>query len=503
MPTPAPAPAPSALDIIAPPIDEPTQGTPPPPTPTPQPPAEPKAFDVKEPVKNRLLAIFNEGRQDEPATPPEKKEPKAPKAPAAETPAAEPTPETPAEPEKKSTKVKKKASAVDPLEQARVVGAEIAKGIASQTSSNQSQASERSPTPATPPTPSADVPAKHQRKLAILEQMAAEHPDRYGAIITDFKRSVSRLDEYQTQWERSNPGKVFDPEDEEHDAFFRVNDIKYDEDDYAEAIAALQMKPLAEVAKKAEKLEGELADVRKQEKARALEPAIAQARSAGATAMIKAIDPKILEHGKTPETLQAYIEANPDEADIVLGHAQMAGELLAEGVRLLEGGELKPDAPLTKDFFAVKNEIESAIKQQPADEQLDERGRRFLTWQEWIDISAKDPQASNRYWILGKEELTKLIPAEAAKIAKEKMAALDKSFERMAKARGYTKGAPAPAGAKAKNGEPDKAPTPAPTPTPPPAQARTQIDPVKQPNGEGEPAEWRKNLLGVFEGRRV
>lgn len=501
MPTPAPAPAPSALDIIAPPIDEPTQGAPAaaPATP-PQPPAEPKAFDVKEPVKNRLLAIFNEGRQDEPATPPEKKEPKAPKAPAAETPSAEPTPETPAEPEKKSTKVKKKAPAVDPLEQARVVGAEIAKGL-SQASSTQTKADK--PTPATPPTPSADVPAKHQRKVAILEQMAADNPNRYGTIVTDFKRSIARVEEYQAQWERQNPGKKFDAEDEEHDAFFKVNDIDYDEDDYHEAIATLKIKPLAEVAKKAEKLEGELADVRKQEKARALEPAIAHARTAGAAAMVRAIDPKILEHAKTPETLQAYIEANPDEADIVLGHAQMAGDLLAEGVRLLEGGELKPDAPLTKDFFTVKNEIESAIKQQPADEQLDERGRRFLTWQEWIDISAKDPQASNRYWILGKEELAKLIPAEAAKIAKEKMAALDKSFERMAKARGYTKGTPAPAGAKAKNGEPEKAATPAPTPKPPPAQARTQIDPVKQPNGEGEPAEWRKNLLGVFEGRRV
>lgn len=490
-----PAPAPTALDIIAPEIDAPAQGAPPAPA---APAAEPKPFDVKEPVKNRLLSLFMDGKQDEPAAPPAKKEPKAPKAPEGEAPPAEPPP-TP-EPEKKSTKVKKKA-VVDPLEQARVVGAEIARGI--------SQATDRTPPPATPhqatpPTaPPADVPAKHQRKLAILEQMAVDRPDRYGSITADFKRSVARVDEYQAQWERSNPGKRFDAEDDEHDAFFKVNDIDYDEDDYHEAIASLKMKPLAEVAKRAEKLEGELADVRKQEKARAMEPAIANARATAAAAMVRAIDPQILEHAKTPETLQAYITGSPDESQIVLGHAQWAGTVVAEGVRLLEGGEAKGDNDTTKEFFAVKNHLEAEIKGQSAEDQLDERGRQFVTWQEWIELSAKNPQAGNRYWFLGKDELAKLIPAEAAKIAKEKLAALDTSFERMAKARGYSKGTPAPTGAKPKNGAPVNPPTPPPTATPPPAQARTQIDPVKQPNGEGEPAEWRKNLLSIFNGTRV
>lgn len=440
-----------------------------------------------------------DGKQDEPAAdPPAKKEPKSAKAPEVEVPASD-TPPTP-EPEKKSTKVKKKA-VVDPLEQARVVGAEIARGI--------SQAADRTTPPATPHQPAppavtpADVPAKHQRKLSILEQMAADRPDRYGTITADFKRSVARVDEYQSQWERSNPGKRFDAEDDEHDAFFKVNDIDYDEDDYHEAIASLKMKPLAEVAKRAEKLEGELADVRKQEKARAMEPALAQARTTASVAMIKAIDPNILEHAKTPETLQAYITGSPDESQIVLGHAQWAGAVVAEDVRLLDGGEPKPDDDTTKEFFAVKNHLEADIKGQSAEDQLDERGRQFVTWQEWIELSAKNPQAGNRYWFLGKDELAKLIPAEAAKIAKEKLAALDTSFERMAKARGYSKGTPAPAGAKPKNVAPATAPTPPPAATPPPAQSRTQIDPVKQPNGEGEPAEWRKNLLSVFDGRRV
>lgn len=476
----------------------------PPATPPAQPPAtpaaEPAPFEVKEPVKNRLLSLFMDGKPVEPAEPskPAKEEPKA----ATPTPDAAPAPAaTEPEPDKK-TKVKKKVTpAVDPVEHAARVGATIAKEIISQ--HHQTAVAEPKPASTPPPPTPADVPAKHQRKLAILEQMAAERPDRYKTIVDDFKRSVTRVDEYQGQWERNNPGKRFDPEDEEHDAFFKVNDIDYDEDDYHEAIASLKIKPLAEVAKKAEKLEGELADVRKKEKERALEPTIAHARTVAAAEMVKAIDPKILDHAKTPEALQAYINDSPDEAEIVLGHAQMAGALVSEGVRLLKGGEVKHDDPTTQDFFAIKNHLEAEIKRQPQDEQLDERGRRFVTWQEFIDLSAKDPQATNRYWFLGEAELAKLIPAETAKIAKEKLSELDKRFERLAKARGFTKASAPPAGAKAKNGEPTPPPQPAAPSTPPPAQARTQIDPVRQPNGQAEPEEWRKNLLSVFSGTRV
>lgn len=470
------------------------------------PPAAPDPENIEFPkeAKDRFVSLFEHGRteSDEPAAapapPPATPALKAKKdVPAAPAVPEVPTVEEPPTPEPKATKVKKRRD-VDPLELASRAGAAAAQELISRQPAPAPKAE-----PVTPAPPPDEVPAKYARKLVILEQMAADNPERYGSIVSDFKRSIRRVDEYQSQWERNNPGRKFDPDADEHNAFFDVNDIDYEDSDYAEAVVAVRTKPLAEKAAQADKLAEKLDAIERKEKQRAMEPGLQQVRTSAAADTVKLVDPAILDHAKTPESLKAYIDGNPEEADIVLGHAQMAGELVAEGARILDGGELNDKSPATQEFFRLKNDLEQRIKAQPVDDQYDERGRRFVTWQEWVTLSAKDSDSVSKYWFLGKAELSKLIPHEAAQIAKAKVKEMEERLERYAKARGYTKADAAPPGAKGKVVELAKPSTPAPAPAAPAGQARTQIDPVPQPTVKPDEAGWRNNLVSIFSGTRV
>lgn len=478
---------------------------------TPAPEAEPKQLSEEAAgIFNNIFALGDEqadklrekAKADKAAAAAKPPEP----AKKVEAPAPPATTEPPAavvDPEKPKAKPRKPAPpAVDPVDLAVQTARETAKAMGAELGATLLKNQERRDQSRTERTETAAVETltpKQRSKHEVLAEMAKAQPDRYAALPGEYLTSLKAADAYKAKWQSENPGKRFDPSNEEHDGFFESVEPQYDEDDYADTRATIKLRPIEEKLKSTEKLAEKLTKIEEAEEVRRVEPIASQHGMAAAIEVVRQIDPKFLEVFKTPDTLKTAKESDPDLHEIVEVHARRAAELVGTAVKVLESGGKGIDKsdPAFVAFTQARLGIERNIKALPASEQLDQEGRRFATWDEYI---ALEPAVTSRYWFLDQRNLAAAIPAVESQAAKAKIAALNDGFDKRAAARGYAK-IPAVPQTTHTNGAPKEELKPAAKPPESPSApaGKVQVSTTKTENGNVVP-EWQSRLIARFKG---
>lgn len=359
----------------------------------------------------------------------------------APTPAPTPTPEPPSPSPAPSdaTPVEPKPSVMGQL------GAAITK--LTQALDKQPAAPAPAPTPAPEP-----VDPELDTRLKALELLEQGPKYKGQPLRRQYTEYVKRYGDYQTSWERANPGKVFDPDDEDHAAFLRAHKPRVADEDIIKAETRVEMQ--AELDQRLAQAQTNM--IRQQ----AVTTGRAQAAVAQ-QAVLEDVGVKDLEGLKStdPALALAVSEIAPSAGPLVMA----AHQLFTPGTRM----EYEPGNPNHQFLVQTFSKYEAILAKAPPEQARLPDGRQFVPSSDWDKLSQADRQRS---WTLGLE------PEVMAMVARREV--VNQVKERAEQVRGFFKAAtPAPAPAPAPTPTPAPAP-PAPTPAPTPA-----VLPTPPPSG--------------------
>lgn len=385
------------------------------------PPAEPTEAEL-EARREEVIASMWGGKKETPATtPPAATPPAAPVTPAATTPPAAPTAAAPAATPPTTEQVIK--------ETASAVAKEVTRAISEQK----------------PATPSAEAPVElemtpeDQRDLAIIQRMEADNPKLQGKADEFRKFALSRY-EYEAKWLRDNPGRTFNPDDAEHEEFYKGQpDI--DTDAYEQARIDLMVD---------RKVEDRLRPIEEEKIIEKAMPVIAQQIQKNVYAVVEGVDPALaalLKNGDSIDLSDARVakisETDPIAARVL--DAMIKTEVLpmvsALERSLLPGksNQLNPrENPLHAKIASHVLAFESEMKAKPVAEQMRD-GKQFITREEYaarereINRGPGTPQnkakalndLNSAYWRPDVDDIETVIVRDVAKRAKEQIKDLD------------------------------------------------------------------------------
>jgi hypothetical protein len=311
---------------------------------------------------------------------------------AAETPSAsdksgspEPSSSAPAAPAKKERK-KKEPEPID-YEKLASTTAEAATRAAVEAVKQQS--------PAAPVAEEVTLPASEQRRVNYLKRLEQLYPDKYADVASRYEKSYKEIEKYQRKWEQANPGETFDPEAQEHTAFFEKNAVDWEDEDYAEAVAeekseAVRRQTVAEYEERERRKE---AAPRAQEKARSVTKDLVQELDPA----FKDLDPF------APDADAKAEDLDPVKGPVIVNAARFAEQFVKTSNRLFDGVD-KFDAanPLHKQISDFASQKEQAIMALPRDQQLDNQGRTFVPADRYYSLP---PKERARTWTLSADDV--------------------------------------------------------------------------------------------------
>jgi len=293
-------------------------------------------------------------------------------------------------------------------------------------------------------------------QYAVIQRMEKEFT-KFAGKAKEFADSIQRAGTYQQQWEKDNPGKPFNPDDSEHDAFYQKNDVQLDDHFYNRTLARIEAEQLLE--KKETKESKRIGELEAREKVRDAEPLIAAAAEHARRSYYAMAGEEFAK--ADPAELKRIVDADPTKAVVV----QMANSVplfAADLHKLTNGLESFDDKNPKHRFIAdfAERQQQTVKGMAPAEQaelakklnRADAAGTVFITADEYNSL----PTAQrSRYWRLSETDLAVLYAAEQAALAQQSLADEENRWEAIAKARGYQKvnGTPTPPVAPAKPSE--------------------------------------------------
>lgn len=355
--------------------------------------------------------------------------PKKPKTPAEPKPEGEKDPENP-DAAKPKPAPKPAARPMQPVIDEERLGRSIAEGLAPHLKREEKPKEEPRET---------GLSAKNQRKLEVFERMSALNKDRYGDLPQKFTAGVKKLSEYKAQWEQEHPGQEFDEAAEEHAEFIDSvsSALDYEDEDFTDAIA--DMRADRKIEEKLKPVAQELKTLKTSKLAEQEMPQ-AQARGAAAakdfySALGDDFKHLIGAEGVDSEAMNNLKDNDPDAHEILTSMAQSAATMASE-IHLIGRG--------LREFDPAKNELHRAISgfalkmerqymAAPIEERTDDKGRTFVTAQQWAEMPEK---ARANHWTFSPDDLIYMESRSFAAMAKKDLTAAEEKFNRAAKARG-------------------------------------------------------------------
>lgn len=266
-----------------------------------------------------------------------------------------------------------------------------------------------------------ELPENEKRKVAVLERMEADMPEKYKGRAKQYVDQLKAAEKYASDWERRNPGKAFDENDPEHAEFFDKQDVDWSDDDFRETEIAIAAERIIE--KRMKPVNEEFETLKREKKLQAEAPKIIAQRDSAAKEYWETVGDdfgKLLkEDGSVDrEVFEALDKTDPVGLSVTLHYAEKIVEPVAAEIYKLSEGLVSydPKNRLHADIGEFATRQEEAILAMPEEKLLDGRGRRFATSEEWAKLSEKERAGR---WFLTADRLTKLFTAEKAKEAKE------------------------------------------------------------------------------------
>lgn len=371
----------------------------------------------------------------------------------------DPKPATPPPAEKKTVVKKAKAppAPVDPIQVATAVA----------TASMRELAQSMRPEPAKDHDASADLDEKERYEYEVAKFLSETDPKFKGAdkkFIENFKAA----EKYAAKWEAANPGKEFNPEDDEHDDFFGGVRQAYSATDLERAKARMAAREV--VATESEATNRKIQELEEENSRLSVTPKAAAMSISAARVIAKAMGDDVaatlFEQG--PDKLA---EDHPEAAEAMMVAMTTIGPMI-EAILQIEAPKGKYD-PKNQHHVAYAKLMEEK-EAEYAGQELD--GKTIVTRRQYAAMS---PAVRQSHTYLSADNLiAELVDTESQK-ALQRVESERNRIAKMAERMGYVK---APNGAAAK---PKSQATPAKESPPAGATNGTTVKPVSPSAGNG------------------
>jgi len=396
-------------------------------------------------------------------------------------------------PEKKETTPtprRKRASEAEITERAAAAAAEAATNAVAKLT----PATKPEDKPA-PKRPEDGLTQKQRDQLIVYQELEVLKPAQYKGITEQYLKSIPEIQEYVKTWAKENPGQTFDPDAEEHNAFFERIEPVVDEDDWKKAEITIGAK---EIASQAVKPLNEKIAAMEQERARTtLEPVIQQKVLQSVEMLLNEFDPEIAGEIRKPDGVKELTERDPITAGILNHMAGAVSSLTAELVRLHDpngGVNYDPANPAHKELSDFILSQEDRISKLPREDQMRD-GKRFIGRMAFGRLAQDQKPA---YWFLDQDDIAYLLAQKYAIQAKKIRDAEVEKFNATAERLGYQKidGAkPKPKPAGERSAQHANGATGAPSPE---AVSRTSLRTPTGKDGKPAPGEAEVILGSLF-----
>lgn len=333
-----------------------------------------------------------------------------------------------------------KVEATPPKEEAKTTAAPEVKTTAAPEVPTEEPEVRGAPVNVPPPLLSGlDVPSGLGKKdTALLKTLALmEQQDKQYAGIAD-KTIKFWADEesYKAKWEKTNPGAKFNPDDEEHEEFYK-NEPQFNQDDFdaAKSDVAKYEATREMRIEQAERADDE-AEVTRHKKE---SPTIAKAAKAGVAKLITDVSPELgkLVGGELTDETWAKLEDEDPAAAVVL---KREGEYLQRKLEEFERlnryqRTYRPDPKnrLHQDIARVIMDSEDKIASGPKEEQLF-NGKQFvpqaeyhrMAWEIHQTLKGAERKAALKkldetHWMLQPDDVKDIIIAEHKRRSAQKI----------------------------------------------------------------------------------
>lgn len=275
--------------------------------------------------------------------------------------------------------------------------------------------------------------------IQVLSRMESDFGDAYKGLPKRYADSLKKAKKYQSDWEAAHPGQKFDAEDDEHNAFFEENEVDWKDMDFNRALARIENDRVA--AKDKAKEDREKAELTAKNRLHEERPVIEKRRRETAKTLFTALgdDYKavINEDGSVNGAeVKRLIEEDPLRE--ITFDAASRTEQFAEDLHLLYKGLVKYDEKNANHEFIAKfvESQEQALRALPAEQQLNERGQRFATAQEYAKMT---PARQQYYWRFTDTDIAELYAEHEASHAKKAIEEEEKRVMKAAERRGLKK----------------------------------------------------------------
>ena len=400
-----------------------------------QPPVEPKPRDAG-------AAEPNPDPQAESA--PEQPQPSKPKETAAKAPAAPRVTDDSQEKPKAAAPAKKpkasKPAPVEPEEEPAEVAEPINVGeIVERTARAVAREVGAARQPQTTPEyriVEPEIPASERKLQTHLAELEKLYPESYGKIAAQRKGFVEKLRTYEKKWLEEHPGEDFNPDSEEHNAFYASDPMNnVSQEHLAEAITEVRVREY--VAQLEAKVEAS-------ERRREVEPKAAAEAARAARSVVKAIDggsfgTLVQPDGTLDEAaVKTAEEADPIRAPIV-AHAVREVSRMSSEMHKLYSGTVRVDIegnPLHRQLVNFGQEVERRMLAAKPSQWKDPRGRqhsKFVTSDEYWRMSPADQK---HHWTFDAEDMVGFVVQEIGADATKMIEREENRFQLAAQKRG-------------------------------------------------------------------
>jgi hypothetical protein len=295
------------------------------------------------------------------------------------------------------------------------------------------------------PDPDKDLPAGERKKLSVMREMAALHPELYKDLDARYRAGQKKLAEYVAEWKKANPRKEFnaDEKDEDgngiHDEFFDANDVDYEDDHFEEAKESLLVKKAKEEAKKeleaSHKPDPEVEALKVEKKLREHAPKIMEHQNQAATSFWNKAGEEyegfLDEKGQVnQEKAKELMAANPEATGLMVKFAQTLDHEIEQLYQVMHGlAQFDKENPAHVAIGRFAHTMEQGLLQKPEEERLNEEGKAFMAAADYYKLPA---EKRADYWTYSLQDIAAMRAAALAKHAKKLIADDEAAFKKRA-----------------------------------------------------------------------
>lgn len=273
--------------------------------------------------------------------------------------------------------------------------------------------------------------SEEDRAQYEVAKFLAENSPKHKGADKVFLSNIQKVDDYQSRWQAQNPGKAFNPEDEEHSEFY--NSMKQPWSDHEFRRAEIQMEAAKIAEEKFGVTKGKMQTM-EQETARVeLAPLVDQTTTAAVGVMAKALGPDVLQ-SLTEGGWEGYAKVDPVAAPALAGAVSEIRPILETIIQMDD-----PKGRIAYDSKNQRHQQWAAFLMAKEDQMAgmqDQQGRTFATRAEYSRMS--EPQRS-RHWYLTADDLASELVNDAVDAVKKRISSERERVEKLAEAMGFTR----------------------------------------------------------------